>query len=153
MAPSLLSLVVPAYKQEKTIIKDITHLDKALQSLPCKYEIIVVVDGFVDNTYKKLGKIKSSRIKVLGYSENKGKGFAIKLGVEKAKGDTVGFIDAGMDLDPSEISLMLNIMDWKKADIVVGSKLHPDSIVNYPLGRKIISWGGRIIIRTLFKLK
>ena len=79
MAPSLLSLVVPAYKQEKTIIKDITHLDKALQSLPCKYEIIVVVDGFVDNTYKKLGKIKSSRIKVLGYSENKGKSFAIKL--------------------------------------------------------------------------
>lgn len=153
MAVALLSLVVPAYKQEKTIVQDINNLDKALSSFTKDYEIIVVVDGYVDKTLQRLKKIKNTKVKVFGYKTNAGKGFAIKYGVKKAKGDIVGFIDAGMDLDPGEISLMLGIMEWNKADIVIGSKLHPDSIVNYPISRRIISWGARVIIRTLFKLK
>ncbi len=151
----LLSLVVPAYKQEKTIIKDIKALDKALSAFPFKHEIIVVVDGFVDKTHDILQDLrpKTKDLRVIGYKENKGKGFAIKLGVEKAKGDIIGFIDAGMDLDPSEISIMLDIMDWNNADIVVGSKLHPESKVNYPLARKILSWGYRTLTRLLFGFK
>src|SRR3989344_4929710 len=151
----LLSLIVPAYKQEKTIVKDIKNIDKILSSLPFSYELLVVVDGFLDKTYEKVknqkSKIKS--LQVFGYKENKGKGFAIKYGVEEARGDIIGFIDAGMDLDPAEISIMLNIMDWNKADIVVGSKLHPDSKVNYPFQRKILSWGYRTLTHILFGFK
>ncbi len=152
MKTKLISLIIPAYKQEKTIIKDINNLDKVLSSFRTNYEIIVVVDGYVDKTLENLKKIKKRNIKVIGYKENKGKGFAIKLGMEKAEGEIIGFIDAGMDLNPAEISLMLNIMEWNKADVVIGSKLHPDSIVNYPTSRKILSWGYRIIIKTLFRL-
>jgi glycosyltransferase involved in cell wall biosynthesis len=148
----LLSLVVPAYKQEKTIAKDLENLAKVLSTLPFKYEIIVVVDGFLDKTYDilKNQKSKIKNLKVLGYEKNKGKGSAIKLGVKEAKGDIIGFIDAGMDINPSEISIMLDIMDWNKADIVVGSKLHPESKVNYPTSRRILSWGYRTITHTLF---
>ncbi len=149
----LLSLVVPAYKQENTIIKDIKALTKALSAFPFKQEIIVVVDGFVDKTFQKANSVKSTNVIVLGYESNKGKGFALKLGVEKAKGDIIGFIDAGMDLDPSEISIMLDIMEWNNADIVVGSKLHPESKVNYPLPRKILSWGYRTLTHLLFGFK
>jgi len=152
MTIRLLSLVVPAYKQEKTITRDITNIDKALSSLNIKHEIIVVVDGFTDNTYKNAKKIKSENIIVTGYKNNKGKGFAIKRGVEIANGDIIGFIDAGMDLDPHAVSLMLDIMDWNEADIVIGSKLHPDSKINYPISRKILSWGYRMLIRSLFDL-
>lgn len=148
-----LSLIMPAYKQEKTIVKDIKEIDKILSTLNLKYEIIIVVDGYVDKTFQKAKRIKSRKIKVIGYQNNLGKGFAIKTGVENAKGDIIGFIDAGMDLDPHEISYMLDIMAWKKADIVVGSKLHPDSIVNYPTSRKILSWCYRLITRALFNLK
>lgn len=152
MAVAFLSLIVPAYKQEKTIVKDLKNLDLSLSSLRIKYEIIVVVDGYVDKTYQKIKKLPMENLKVLGYEKNKGKGFAIKLGVEKAKGDIIGFIDAGMDLDPKEISMMLNIMEWNRAHIVIGSKLHPDSQVAYPTSRKILSWGYRMIIKSLFKL-
>ena len=145
-----LSLVVPAYKQERTIVKDIINLDSILSSFDFKYEIIVVVDGFADNTFDKAKSVKKNTVKVFGYEINKGKGFAIKYGVEKAAGDIIGFIDAGMDIDPSEISIMLDIFDWNKADIVVGSKLHPDSKVNYPFARKILSWGYRTITHLLF---
>ena len=152
MADQLLSLVLPAYKQEKNILKDIKTIENALYALPLKYELIVVVDGFVDKTYQKANKKENEKVKVIGYEKNQGKGYAIKQGVEIAKGDIIGFIDAGLDLDPKEISLMLDIMSWNNADIVIGSKLHPDSKVNYPLSRKILSWGYRNIIRFLFHL-
>lgn len=151
MAARHLSLIMPAYKQERTIVDEIRLLSKVLSTLPHSHEVIVVVDGFEDDTYKKLKKIKSRKIRVFGYRENKGKGFAIKYGVEKAKGDIIGFIDAGMDLDPAEISIMLDLMEWKNAHIVVGSKLHPDSKVNYPRSRKILSWGYRTIVKILFR--
>ncbi len=145
-----LSLIVPAYKQENTIVQDIKNLEKVLSSLPLKNEIIVVVDGFVDNTYKQVKKLSGKNIKIVGYSKNKGKGYAVRYGVDKANGDIIGFIDAGMDLDPREISRMINMIDWNNADIVIGSKLHPESKVQYPLARKILSWGYRAITHILF---
>jgi len=160
MAERLLSLVLPAYKQEKTIAEDINNLSKVLSTLNVEYELIVVVDGFLDKTYEiaksleQRTKNKEQRfgaLQVLGYEENEGKGFAIKHGVEKAKGDIIGYIDAGMDLDPAEIRFMLDIFDWNNADIVIGSKLHPDSKVNYPTFRKILSFGYRMLVKTLFR--
>ena len=147
-----LSLVVPAYKQEKTIVQDVKNLDKVLSSLHLKYEIIVVVDGFLDKTYEKISNQKSviRNLKVYGYEKNYGKGYAVKYGMLKAQGDTIGFIDAGMDLDPSEISVALDLMEWNKADIIIGSKLHPESKVNYPFWRKILSWGYRTLTHILF---
>lgn len=147
-----LSLIVPAYKQEKTIVENIRVLESILLTIVKKHEIVVVVDGFVDNTLGELKKIKYPNLKIVGYKDNKGKGFAVKAGVEEAQGEIIGFLDAGMDLDPTEISMMLNIMKWNDADIVIGSKLHPDSIVNYPWSRKILSWGYRMIIKLLFSL-
>ncbi len=149
----LLSLIVPAYKQEKTIIKDIKTLDSVLSSLNADYEIIAVVDGFLDKTFDKLIGIKNSNIKVLGYEKNRGKGYAIKYGVNKAKGNIVGFIDAGMDINPISISMLLNHMLWYDADIIVGSKLHPVSQVDYPFSRKIFSWVYRTLTHLLFGFK
>lgn len=145
-----LSLVVPAYSQQRTIRKDIKNLNKALSDLGLNYEIIVVVDGKQDKTYNKARALSSKKVRVLGYKENKGKGYAIKYGIEKAKGDVIGFIDSGMDIDPTGISMLLNHMHWYKADIIVGSKLHPVSQVQYPITRKILSWGYRTLTKMLF---
>jgi dolichol-phosphate mannosyltransferase len=152
MADRLLSLILPAYKQETTIKSDIENIELALSSLPLKHEIILVIDGYLDGTLQIAKKIKNKNLIIIGHAENEGKGFAIKRGVVEARGDIIGFIDAGMDLDPKEISLMLNIMDWNGADIVIGSKLHPDSIISYPRSRKVLSWGYRSIVRVLFRL-
>lgn len=147
----LLSLVIPAFKQEKTILKDIENLDNVLSTLSYNYEIIVVVDGFVDKTFVKAKMLKKENIKVFGYKKNEGKGHAVKYGMLKAKGDVIGFIDAGMDLEPTGISILLDSMVWRNADIIVGSKLHPDSKrINYPAFRKILSWGYRTLTHILF---
>lgn len=146
----LLSLVVPAYKQEKTIQSDIQNLNTILSRLPFDYEILVVVDGFVDKTYENAKKIKNKRIKVLGYEKNQGKGRAVKLGIMKSKGDIIGFIDAGMDIDATGMSILIDNLIWREADIIVGSKLHPESKVEYPILRKIMTWGYRTLTHLMF---
>lgn len=147
---NLLSVVVPSFKQEKTILQDIKNIADSLEKLDCKYEIIVVIDGLVDNTYDKLKKIESSKIKILSYEKNQGKGHAVRVGMLAARGDVIGFIDAGMDIHPAGFKMLLNHMEWYNADVIVGSKLHPVSKVNYPFYRKVLSRGYRLITKLLF---
>jgi hypothetical protein len=73
--------------------------------------------------------------------------------MSRAKGDIIGFIDAGMDINPKGISMLLEHFYWYDADIVVGSKLHPVSKVNYPNSRRILSRGYRFLTRVLFGFK
>lgn len=149
---NLISLIIPAYKQEKTIEKDLQRIKAVLDSLGRPYEVIVVVDGYLDNTFSSAKKVLSPKIGVVGYPNNKGKGYAVRYGMRKAKGDIIAFLDAGMDLDPHRISEMLSLMEHNRADIVIGSKLHPQSNVFYPWQRRILSWGYRSIVKICFGL-
>ena len=142
---------MPAYKQEKTIARDINNLSSALSSLPYRFEIIIVVDGYLDATFKNAKKVNRDNVIIFGYKENQGKGHAVRYGMLKAKGDVIGFIDAGMDINAAGISILLDSMIWNDADIVVGSKLHPESKrINYPFFRKVLSWGYRTLTHLLF---
>lgn len=146
------SLIIPAYKQEHTIERDLKHVLIVMEQLRYKYEIIVVVDGFLDNTFEQAKKVISSSLKVFGYKENHGKGYAVRFGISKAKGDIIGFLDAGMDINPNGLSMLLEHFEWYDADIIAGSKLHPVSKIAYPLPRKILSFGYRILVKILFGL-
>jgi len=151
----LLSVVVPAYKMEKTIRKDLNTIDETLkEGLGTGYdhEIICVVDGFVDKTCEEAKKLKSKRIKVLGYEENQGKGYAVRTGMGQARGDLISFLDAGRDISPKGMMMLMAHMEWYNADIIVGSKRHPVSRVNYPLKRRIFSMGYHWGVRMLFGL-
>lgn len=149
----LLSVIIPSYKQEKTIARDIKRIYSTLSTVQIPFELIVVVDGFQDKTFSKAKRFENDVVKIFGYEKNQGKGFAVRYGFSKAKGNVVGFIDSGMDIDPTGIIMLLNHMEWYNADIIVGSKLHSVSQVNYPLERKILSWGYRTITHLLFGFK
>ena len=149
----LLSVIIPVYKQERTIKKDLLRIKKALDEAGWNYEVVIVVDGKIDKSFQRAKKIASLRLRVYGYKENQGKGYAIRFGMKKAKGDYIAFIDAGMEIDPLGLSMLLQHLAWYDADIIVGSKRHPVSHVDYPLQRKILSWGYFTIVRILFGLK
>lgn len=134
-----LSVVIPAYKKQDTIRKDLLQIKEALDKIRYDYEVIVVVDGMVDKTLQNAKKVKSSKIKVVGYKHNKGKGHAVRYGMARSKGDYVAFIDSGMEIDPNGISMITEHMEWYDADIIVASKRHPASRVSYPFSRRIIS--------------
>lgn len=152
MDPRFFSLVIPCFKQEKIIKENLRRVEGVLKGMSLDYEIIIVVDGKVDKTsqiVRRLAK-KNKKIKLFEHEKNYGKGYAVKFGIQKTRGDIVGFMDSGLDLDPQGISIALDYMRLHNADIVVGSKIHPDSEVNYPLYRGVISFGGRFITQFLF---
>ncbi len=129
-----LSVVLPAYMKENVIQEAINRLDKSLADI--SHEIIVVDDGSSDNTFKMAGKTKA---KVLRYTKNSGKGNALKYGSFFAKGNLIAFVDADLDLNPEQLPGFIDVLQKENADIVVGSKRHPDSVVEYPLLRKLLS--------------
>ncbi|MDP2649253.1 MAG: glycosyltransferase [bacterium] len=149
----LFSLIIPAFKQEKTIVKDIKKIQKVLSAFTFKNEIILVIDGLIDKTYEKAISVfssKDSNVRIYSYKKNKGKGYAVRYGVLKAKGDVVGFIDAGMDIEASCIPILIDYMQLSNADIVIGSKLHQDSKIQYPILRRMLSWGYRTTTHLMF---
>lgn len=150
----LLSIVVPAYKKGSTIARDLKNINSVLEQglKDYDYEIICVVDGYLDNTYEEASKINLPKLKVIGYPENKGKGYAVRYGIARSKGDLVSFIDAGMEISPKSIMMLMAHMEWYNADIIVGSKRHPVSRVNYPLFRHITSIGYHFGVKMLFDL-
>lgn len=150
--PHLLSMVVPAYRLSRTIIKDIRTIQVALSQLRYPYEIIIVIDGKDDPTYKKVQTLRSTHIRVLALKHHSGKGAAVRYGMSRAKGDYIGFIDAGMEIDPNGISMLLEHLEWYQAEVIIGSKRHPVSVIQYPRSRRLLSWGYQWLIRVLFRL-
>lgn len=145
-----LSVIIPAYKQAKTIRQDIYSIYDTLEQIRYPYELILVVDGTKEDlTFDEAQKTHLKNLKVVGYPHNHGKGYALRYGMAKSVGDYVAFIDSGMEIDPNGISMLLEHMEWYQADIIVGSKRHPASQVNYPIDRKIISFGAYLISRFL----
>lgn len=148
----LLSLIIPVYKQEKTIAKNLRSILGELELLGYPYELVVVIDGQVDGSRQESEKVKSPYLKVSGYKTNHGKGYAVRYGIAQSKGNIIGFLDAGGDIHADGISMLLAHFRWYNADIIVGSKRHPASKIIYPNERKILSWGYQIIIKVLFGL-
>lgn len=114
------------------------------------------MDGDIDKTFERASKFASAspkKIKVIGYRNNLGKGHAVRYGMARARGDIVGFIDAGVELNPNGLSMLLEHFEWYKADIIVGSKRHPASKIDYPWYRRIMSFGYQMIVGILFGLR
>ena len=153
---NLVSVIIPAYRAEKFIAKSLLRVKGVLDRTRYDYEIICVVDGQVDKTQyeaERIAKKFPKKIKVVGYLTNLGKGHAVRFGMAKASGDIIGFIDAGFDINPNGISMLLEHFEWYNADIIIGSKRHSASKVFYPWQRKVISFGYQILVRVLFGLK
>ena len=149
-----LSIVIPAYNEGERIYENLLEMSKLLSSFVTDYEMIVVNDGSKDNTEVEIRRASETvkNIVPAGYQMNRGKGGAIKEGVKCATGDYIAFLDADMDLSPMHLKDFLAKMEETSATAVIGSKMHKDSKVNYPLPRKIMSLGYFLLLKMLFRL-
>jgi len=146
------SVIVPAYNEGESIRENLLTIGKALESHVDSYEILAVDDGSPDNTKQEIMEAAklNPNIKYAGYEKNRGKGGAIKHGVELAEGEITGFIDADLDISPDHLVKYLDHMEQTGCDVVIGSKMHKDSKLDYPPMRKFVSWGYYIILKVLF---
>jgi glycosyltransferase involved in cell wall biosynthesis len=134
-----ISVVIPTYNENEKILETIKECENSLHGF--YHEIIVVDDGSLDGTYQKVQEFakEHNNLKILHYGDNRGKGFALSYGFKHAIGDIIAFIDADMNIHPRQILTLIREMERTHFDVVVGSKRHPDSKINYPIKRKILS--------------
>jgi glycosyltransferase involved in cell wall biosynthesis len=118
-----LSIVIPAYNEERTVA---TLLDKvlAIDLSPVEKEIIVVNDGSRDGTGAVLKKY-ADRVVVMTHEKNRGKGASVRTGFSKATGDYVVVQDADLEYNPVDFRAMLAFAQKNNAPVVFGSRWLP----------------------------
>ena len=153
MAKPELSFIMPAYNEEGNIDFAVRRVDDVVRRLGLRYELIVVDDGSIDKTSVKMRAYarNNGHVKVVGYSNNMGKGFALRTGFSHALGDVVVLMDGDADIDPKQVVRYVEAM--KDADIVIASKWHPQSSVDMPLIRRVLSHGFNVLVKLLVGLR
>lgn len=123
-------------------------------ALGMEYEIVVVDDGSTDGTPAEIERAAGDfdNLNVVLLSENQGKGNALIRGFQASRLDLVCFIDADLDLHPRQVESLLEVMERTGADVVIGSKRHRDSSLDYPWYRKLFSTVYYLLILLLFRL-
>lgn len=125
-----------------------------MDGFDCLYEVIVVDDGSSDGTAELARSValELPRVRVVGHEVNLGKGSAVVRGSLAAVGDLVLFLDADLEIHPRQLAVLYDALVRHDADIAIGSKLHPGSVVDVSRGRRRLTLGYYLLVRALFRL-
>jgi len=145
-----LSVVIPAYNEEKRIGKTLLATNEYLTKQSYDYEILVVNDGATDNTAKVVTDLTSQvkNLKLIDNKENHGKGWVVKQGMLEAKGDIRLFTDADNSTSIDQFGNMIPFLN-EGYDIVIGSRRVEGSkiAVHQPFYKELLGRLGNLWIR------
>lgn len=121
-----LSIIIPAYNEGERLGESLKTIVAYLKNTDTRAEIIVVDDGSSDNTAKIAENIfaqtPEQESQVIRYAENRGKGFAVKIGLEAARGEIGLFSDADLSTPIEEITKLVEPIRANQADVTFGSR-------------------------------
>ena len=146
-----ISIVIPCYNEAQDIASNVEKVKSYLLDKKIDHELILVNDGSKDNTKEAIESIEG--VKALSYEKNRGKGGAVKYGIENASGDYVLFMDADLSTDLSAIEKVVELAP--NYDLIIGSRHAKDSVIKkkQPWTRVFIGWCCRVLVKMLFHTK
>jgi glycosyltransferase involved in cell wall biosynthesis len=140
-AEQMLSVVIPLYNEEDSLMELSLSLKRVFDLLRCNYEVIFIDDGSTDSSFEKIKEInkRNSRYHCIKLRRNYGKSAALSAGFREAKGDIVITMDADLQDDPNEIPELIKAINsgydlvsgWKKVRYDPFIKRHTSKIFNY----------------------
>lgn len=134
----MISIVIPAYNEEKRIGKSIKQIVKYLDKKKYSYEVIVVDDGAIDNTIDVVKKAGNKYVRIIKNKKNMGKGYSVKTGILNAKYPLVLFSDSDLATPIEELDKFMEYI--KNYDIVIASRnlKESDIKVKQPFCRQLM---------------
>ena len=129
----MISIIIPAYNEEKTIFQVLNSVQRVFKDVKC--EILVIDDGSTDTT----GVICESypNIKYIRLPQNKGKGFAIREGLKRAKGFLVAIQDADLEYRPETLYKLF--LEAKDDIVIYGKRDRKQGYFLYKIGNAVLS--------------
>ena len=115
-----LSVIVPVFNERSTVAEIVRRMRSV--ELPVEREIVIVDDGSYDGTADVLTQLRDSTVRVVKHTQNRGKGAAIRTGLESATGDLVLVQDADLEYDPEDWPRLLAPVLKGRARVVYGSR-------------------------------
>jgi len=154
MEKPFLSVIIPAYNEEKCLPTTLLAIDKYLSKESYPYEILVVSDGSKDKTVEITKKFQKmiKGLRIIDNKKNHGKGYVVRQGMLEAKGKYRLFDDADNATSIEQVEKLLEYIKPRgKADIVIGSRAVKGHkiLVPQPFYRVLIGKVGNKIIQLL----
>ena len=144
----IFSIIVPVFNEEKTILEVLKKINN-IKLLKLQKEIIVVDDGSNDNTSDILFKNKNLYNHLYSNKSNKGKGSAVRLGLENCSGDYVVFQDADLEYDPNDLNKFEKVFLEFDADGIIGSRFNYDK---YTRSHSVMNKIGNYFLTFIFNI-
>ena len=143
-----LDIVLPSFEEHETVSMCVRRIIEVVGAQHSDFRIIVVIDGPDSKAVDSLNALQSESLVVVELERNYGKGYALMKGTTLSNSKYVAFLDADMDIHPRTINSGIKVLEAKSTlDATYGSKMHPDSNVNYPIIRRWMSWMFRVFTR------
>jgi glycosyltransferase involved in cell wall biosynthesis len=144
-----LSVIVPVFNERNTVVEIMRRMRAV--DLPVEREIIVVDDGSSDGTRQVLAQLGDSTVKIVKHPENRGKGAAIRTGLEHVTGDLVLIQDADLEYDPEDWPKLLAPVFSGKATVVYGSRFtgeRRNMLYLHWVGNRMLSFVTNVLYNT-----
>jgi len=146
-----LSIIIPMFNEAENVRATVSRVEEALASFEGDYEIVAVNDGSIDNTLEILKETatKDSRVRIVSYRKNAGRGMALRAGFKEARGEIIVSIDADLSYAPHYILDLVRVLEEEEdIDLVLASPYMPGGgVQDVPALRLWISRSGNRILR------
>jgi dolichyl-phosphate beta-glucosyltransferase len=148
-----LTILVPCYNEGKIIKENLTEIISFLSKEKYSWEVVVVDDGSRDDSVSKIKELKNPYLKLMSYKINKGKGGALKVGVEASSGRYIIFMDADLSVPINTVDTFLQTLE--SGQVVIGTRKIKDAkvLVHQPWLRENLGKGFTFITRIITGVK
>jgi glycosyltransferase involved in cell wall biosynthesis len=150
MEPQLLSIVMPVYNERATLRRVVERVLKT--DMPIAVELLIVDDGSIDGSLDAVADLaEPGRVRLIRHRRNRGKGTAIRTGIEAALGELLTIFDADLEYDPADLrALLAPILDGE-ARVVFGTRAfgaHTAYSFWYVMGNKLVNLWASLLFDT-----